>query len=111
VIGHVANSRQGGYGFLEGRFDALPERDIGHAAPLATARHAYHDGGVLHVDQVDGAAVLRYDGIDLTLENVRDLIVDGVVVDGRGSTGVYSRGGRCHGCAQGVLHPWDQVVP
>src|SRR6266545_7968961 len=71
VIGDVDDAADRGDELREHPLDALPQRDIRHAAPLTAAAHAQHHDGVLHVDELDSPAVARDHRVHLLVEYFR----------------------------------------
>src|SRR6185437_15410330 len=81
VVGDVHDPAHGRHELGEHSLDALAQRDIGHAATLTAAAHAEHHHTFLDVDQLYPAAMAGYHGIHLLVEDLRDLLVQLVIID------------------------------
>ena len=66
---------------LNQRFDALLQRDAGHAAALAAAAHPHEDAIVLDVEQLDVPAVTGDTRIDLSVDQLLDVGRERIVPD------------------------------
>jgi len=91
VIGDVDDAAHRGDELREHPLDALAQGDVSHTAPLASAAHAQHHDGILHVDELDPPAVARDHGIHLFVEDLRDLLITSVsslTADGSSEAGL-----------------------
>ena len=84
MIGGVTHTHPGGYVFTQGAFNTVLERHGGRGAALAAATEADDREAVLHAFQFDGAAVAGDPGVDDCIQNVLDLLGNGIIPAGAG---------------------------
>ena len=72
MIRGVEHCIDGWHRLLDGDFDALFERDVRHAATLATPFESNEDGIALHIDEGDMAAVHRDRRVHFLIEHMLD---------------------------------------